>query len=52
MYDRILVPLDCSDLAEIALPYAEAIAGSMGSEITMLHVSELANGEYDHMHRS
>jgi nucleotide-binding universal stress UspA family protein len=50
MYDKILVPLDCSDLAEIALPYAEELAGSMGSKITLIHVSELSNEEYDHMH--
>jgi len=40
MYEKILVPLDCSDLAEIALPYAEEFAGSMGSKITLIHVSE------------
>ena len=52
MYEKILVPLDCSDLAEIALPYAEELAGSMGSEITLIHVSESADGEYDPMHRA
>ena len=52
MYDKILVPLDCSDLAEIALPYAEELAGSMGSRITLIHVSESADDEPDHMHRA
>jgi len=40
MYDKILVPLDGSDLAENALPYAEELAGTLGCEITLIHVSE------------
>lgn len=52
MYDKILVPLDCSDLAEIALPYAEELAGSMGSKITLIHISEETDDEHDHMHRA
>jgi nucleotide-binding universal stress UspA family protein len=40
MYKRILVPLDGSELAEIALPYAEEIAGKMGSEVIIIHVKE------------
>lgn len=52
MYDKILVPLDCSDLAEIALPYAEKLAGSMGSKITLIHVSESADDDHDHLHRA
>lgn len=38
MYKRILVPLDGSRLAEVALPYAEELAGRLGSEITLLTV--------------
>ena len=52
MYDRILVPLDGSDLAEIALPYAEEIAVSMGAQITLIHVAESADDEHEHMHRA
>ena len=52
MYEKILVPLDCSDLAEIALHYAEELAGSMGSKITLIHVSEKPDDEHDHMHRA
>ncbi len=40
MFERILVPLDGSDMAELALPFAEEIAGKLGSEIVLLHISE------------
>jgi len=52
MYDKILVPLDCSDLAEIALPYAEELAGSIGAQITLMHVAESADDKHDHVHRA
>jgi nucleotide-binding universal stress UspA family protein len=51
MYEKILVPLDGSDLAEIALPYAEELAGALGCEITLLHVSESADEKYENMHQ-
>jgi nucleotide-binding universal stress UspA family protein len=38
MYTKIVVPLDSSPLAEVALPYAEEIAGKMGSDIVLLTV--------------
>ncbi|MFC1981702.1 universal stress protein, partial [Chloroflexota bacterium] len=40
MYETIVVPLDGSELAEVVLPYAEEIAGKMGSEIILLSVLE------------
>jgi nucleotide-binding universal stress UspA family protein len=40
MYQRILVPLDGSELAEVAVPYAEELAGRLGGEIIVLHVCE------------
>jgi nucleotide-binding universal stress UspA family protein len=40
MYDRILVPLDGSPLAEEVIPYALALARSMGVELTLLRVAE------------
>ena len=45
MYDRLVVPLDGSKLAEVALPYAEELAGKMNSEIVLLSVLE--SGEVD-----
>jgi nucleotide-binding universal stress UspA family protein len=38
MYKQVVVPLDGSKLAEVALPYAEELAGKMGSEIILLTV--------------
>ena len=43
MYEKILVPLDGSALAEVALPYAELISGKLGSEVTLIYIHE-ANG--------
>jgi nucleotide-binding universal stress UspA family protein len=40
MYKKILVPLDGSELAEVALPAAEKLAGQLGSEITLVYVNE------------
>jgi nucleotide-binding universal stress UspA family protein len=37
-YTKIVVPLDGSPLAEVALPYAEEIAGKIGSEMVLLSV--------------
>lgn len=50
MWKKILVPLDGSDLAELALPYAEELATAFKSEIILLHVSEPAESHYRHMH--
>jgi nucleotide-binding universal stress UspA family protein len=44
MLKKILVPLDTSKLAEIALPYAEELAIKLGSEVILLHVGTLADG--------
>lgn len=38
MFKRILVPLDTSKLAEIALTYAEELAIKLGSEVILVHV--------------
>jgi nucleotide-binding universal stress UspA family protein len=38
MYKRILVPLDGSELAELALPYAEELAEKLDSEVILLNV--------------
>jgi len=50
MWNKILVPLDGSDLAELALPYAEEMANAFKSEIILLHVSEPSEDRYRHMH--
>jgi nucleotide-binding universal stress UspA family protein len=54
MYEKILVPLDGSELAEVALPYAEELAGRLGSEIVLVYVmkpgSDAAEGQNHHLH--
>ncbi|MFC1954731.1 universal stress protein [Chloroflexota bacterium] len=39
MYNRILVPLDGSELAEICLTYAVELAGKLDIDLTLFHVS-------------
>ncbi len=51
MYEKILVPLDGSELAQIALPYADKLARVLGSQITLIYVSESADDRYHHMHQ-
>ena len=51
MYNRILVPLDGSELSESALPYAEELAGALNSEVELVYVCELAESQYRHMHQ-
>lgn len=51
MFERILVPLDGSEPAELALPYAEELAGSLGSEVILYHVHGHESSQYDRMHQ-
>jgi len=50
MYEKILVPLDGSDLCELVLPYVEELGERLGSEITLLHVCPPKLGPYSHKH--
>lgn len=38
MFKKILVPLDCSPLAECVLPHAVTIASALGSQLLLLHI--------------
>ncbi len=49
MFEKILVPLDGSVLAEIVLPYAMELAGRLGSDVTLVYVNELREAPYQHM---
>ncbi len=51
MYEKIMVPLDGSQLAEVALPSAEELAGRLGSEIILLSVSESPEAQDYHKHQ-
>ncbi|HEX7588770.1 MAG TPA: universal stress protein [Anaerolineae bacterium] len=44
MFNRILLPLDRSPLAECVLPHAVAVARAFESQVTSLHVLETAGG--------
>lgn len=51
MWEKILVPLDGSNLAELALPYAEELAVAFNSEVVLVYVSEPTESQYRHMHQ-
>jgi len=38
MFNRIVLPLDGSELAEAAIPYGVELARRLGSELVLLHV--------------
>jgi len=40
MYESIVVTLDGSELAQVALPYAEELMGNLGSTLTLLHICD------------
>ena len=50
IYKKVVVPLDGSALAEVALPYAEEVAGKMGSDIILLTVLPSEEPEEYHNH--
>jgi nucleotide-binding universal stress UspA family protein len=52
VYDRILVPLDGSESAEIVLPYVEEITVKFGSEITLASVADPASVDTKHLYRT
>ena len=45
MYERMLIPLDGSELANVALNYAGELGARLGSEIILLSVVESAVDE-------
>lgn len=52
MYKRILVPLDGSELAELALPYAEELAEKLDSEVILLNVRSTGEDPDNPEHRA
>ena len=50
MFERILVPLDGSDAAETALPYAKELAAGLGSELIVYHVHRREDEDLKRMH--
>jgi nucleotide-binding universal stress UspA family protein len=45
MYDRILVPLDGSALAEIVFPYAIELARKFNLEVVLIHIADRKDSE-------
>jgi nucleotide-binding universal stress UspA family protein len=52
MFERILLPLDGSDIAEMTIPYAKELADSLGSEIILYHVYGHEHKHQEHMHQN
>jgi len=50
MYDKILVPLDGSELAEVTLWYAARLAGRLHAALTLVYVSSPDELTSPHMH--
>jgi len=52
MFERILVPLDGSENAEIVFPYCADLAAKFASTITLVTVSEATTVDIDHLYRT
>ncbi len=50
MYDRVLVPLDGSELAEVTLWYAARLAGRLGAALTIVYVYSPGDLTSQYMH--
>ena len=46
MFEKIMVPLDGSELAEASLDYAEELSIAFGSEVVLLHIGGLDGEKY------
>jgi nucleotide-binding universal stress UspA family protein len=51
MFERILLPLDGSQLAETAIPYARDIARQLGAEVYLINVCTQEHQNNLHMHQ-
>jgi len=51
MFERILLPLDGSELSEMALPYGEELASKLGSEVILYHIHGHEHSQQEHMYQ-
>ncbi len=51
MFERILIPLDGSEMAELSIPYGEELANKFGSEIILYHVQGRDSEELEHVQK-
>jgi nucleotide-binding universal stress UspA family protein len=52
MFERILVPLDGSENAEMVFPYCADLASKFASTVILVTVSESANPDIEHLYRT
>jgi nucleotide-binding universal stress UspA family protein len=52
MFERILVPLDGSENAEVVFPYCAELATKFASTVILVTVSEAATVDIDHLYRT
>jgi nucleotide-binding universal stress UspA family protein len=52
VYEKLLVPLDGSEMGEMAVPYALEVAAGAGAELTLVSVSESHAGETDRLYQT
>jgi nucleotide-binding universal stress UspA family protein len=52
MFERILVPLDGSENAEIVFPYCADLASTFASTVILVTVSESATPDIEHLYRT
>jgi nucleotide-binding universal stress UspA family protein len=50
MFEKILLPLDGSKIAELALPYGQELAEKLGSQLLLFHVCRPEHHLQQHMH--
>ncbi len=51
MFDRILLPLDGSEVSEVAVLYADELARAFGSDLVLYHAHPEDRRNQEHMHR-
>lgn len=51
MFDKILIPLDGSEMAELALPFGKELAKKLHSEIILFHVCGPEHHQQERMHK-
>ncbi len=51
MFEKILLPLDGSELAETAIPYVRDLASQLNSEVYLLHVCPEGHQNLNRMHK-
>ena len=52
MFERILIPLDGTEIAEVAIPYVEELASKFGSEVILYHTYGREYREQKHIYEN